>query len=94
MALTIFCVWRLTLTGHPATEVALGSVSGPVTSDQVSSLRDLHRQVWPLVHGSRYNELAPLVSDLVPRLERAVRAEASAEQIYAVRELLADTYQQ
>ena len=84
---------RLTLTGHPATEAALGSAPGPVTEDQVSSLRDLHDQVWPLVHASRYNELVVLVADLVPRLERAVRAEASAEQVYAVRELLTDTYQ-
>lgn len=50
---------RLTLTGHPATEAALGSAPGPVTEDQIASLRDLHDQVWPLVHASRYNELAP-----------------------------------
>lgn len=65
---------RLTLTGHPATEAALGSAPGPVTEDQIASLRDLHDQVWPLVHASRYNELAAQVADLVPKLERAVRA--------------------
>ncbi len=49
--------------------------------------------MWPLVHASRYNELAPLVADLVPRLEQAVRAEASAAQTRAAREMLTDTYQ-
>ena len=49
--------------------------------------------MWPLVHASRYNDLAPLVADLVPRLERAVRGKASAEQARAARELLTDTYQ-
>ena len=64
-----------------------------MTDDQVSALRELHSQVWPLVHASRYNELAPLVADLVPRLERAARAEASAEQTHMAHELLTDTYQ-
>ena len=84
---------RLTLTGHPAAAAVLGDTPGAVTDDQVSELQELHSQVWPLVHASRYNDLAPLVADLVPRLEQAVRGKASAEQARAARELLTDTYQ-
>ena len=84
---------RLTLTGHPAAGAVLGDAPSAVTDDQVFKLQELHSQVWPLVHASRYNELAPLVADLVPRLEQAVRAQASAEQARAARELLTDTYQ-
>jgi transcriptional regulator with XRE-family HTH domain len=84
---------RLTLTGHPAAGAVLGDVASVVTDDQLASLRELHSQVWPLVHASRYNELAPLVADLVPRLERAARGQATAEQTRVIRELLTDTYQ-
>ena len=84
---------RLTLTGHPAAEAVLSGTTDAVTDEQVSALRELHSQVWPLVHASRYNELAPLVADLVPRLEKAVRSETSPGQARAVRELLTDTYQ-
>jgi transcriptional regulator with XRE-family HTH domain len=84
---------RLTLTGHPAAAVVLGDTPSAVTDDQVSALGELHSQVWPLVHASRYNELAPLVADLVPKLEQAVRGKASPEQGRATREMLTDTYQ-
>ncbi len=84
---------RLTLTGHPAAAAVLGVPTARVTDKQISGLRDAHGQVWPLVHASRYNELAPLVADLVPRLEQAARGEASPEQSREVRELLTDTYQ-
>jgi transcriptional regulator with XRE-family HTH domain len=84
---------RLTLTGHPATITALGGPPNAMTEDRLSSLRKVHGQVWPLVHASRYNELAPLVADLVPDLETAVRAKGSAEQAREAHELLSDTYQ-
>lgn len=84
---------RLTLTGHPAAGTVLGETTGTITDDQVSSLRELHSQVWPLVHASRYNELALLVADLVPRLEQAACAQATAGEDRTVRELLTDTYQ-
>jgi transcriptional regulator with XRE-family HTH domain len=84
---------RLTLTGHPAAGAVLGDTPSAVTDDQVLKLQELHSQVWPLVHASRYNDLAPLVADLVPRLEQAVRGKATAEQARAARELLTDTYQ-
>jgi hypothetical protein len=40
-----------------------------------------------------YGELAPVITGLVPELEQAVRADASAELPEAARELLSDTYQ-
>jgi tetratricopeptide (TPR) repeat protein len=45
------------------------------------------------VHASRYTELASLITGLIPELEQAVRADASAELTEAARELLTDTYQ-
>ncbi|MGH3401283.1 MAG: helix-turn-helix domain-containing protein [Streptosporangiaceae bacterium] len=84
---------RLALTGHPAIEVVLGSSPEPLTSDRLGQLRELHSQVWPLVHASRYSELAPVVARLVPELEQAVRAAADDELIEAARQLLSDTYQ-
>jgi hypothetical protein len=45
------------------------------------------------VHASRYTELAPLVTSLIPALEQATCAEASPELTRAARELLTDTYQ-
>jgi transcriptional regulator with XRE-family HTH domain len=84
---------RLTLTGHPATEAVLAQTPSVLTDNQLVGLQELHSQVWPLVHASRYSELAPLVADLVPRLEQAVRSQATAEQTRVTRELLTDTYQ-
>jgi tetratricopeptide (TPR) repeat protein len=84
---------RLTLTGHPAAASVLGNTLSTVTDDQMSDLRELHSHVWPRVHASRYNELAPLVADLVPLLEQAARAKDSPEQARVAREMLTDTYQ-
>jgi transcriptional regulator with XRE-family HTH domain len=84
---------RLTLTGHPAAVAVLGDAPEAVTDEHLAHLREQHDQVWVLVHGGRYNELAPLVADLIPDLERAARASASANQAREVRELLSDTYQ-
>ena len=71
----------------------LGNPLSTVTDDQVSELKELHSKVWPRVHASRYNELAPLVADLVPLLEQAARATDSPEQARAAGEMLTDTYQ-
>lgn len=61
------------------------------TSVQFGELRQLHEQVWPLVHASRYSELAPIVSRLIPELEHAARTIAPRAE--TARELLSDTYQ-
>jgi transcriptional regulator with XRE-family HTH domain len=84
---------RLTLTGHPAANVVLGGPPPALTEQAVADLRTAHDQVWELVHGSRYNELAPLLAELIPSLERAVRSDGQPEQARAVRQLLTDTYQ-
>jgi transcriptional regulator with XRE-family HTH domain len=84
---------RLTLTGHPAAGVVLGAPPPALTEQAVAGLRTAHDQVWELVHGSRYNELAPLLAELIPSLERAVRSDAPPDQARAVRQLLTDTYQ-
>jgi tetratricopeptide (TPR) repeat protein len=84
---------RLALTGHPAISVVLGSAPQTVTSERLDQLREFHEQVWPLVHASRYGELAPLAAKLIPELEQAVRSAGSAEVVEAARELLSDTYQ-
>jgi len=84
---------RLTLTGHPAISVVLGSPAQAMTAERVGQLRSQQEQVWGMVHASRYRELAPLVASLIPELEQAVRASARPELTEALRELLTDTYQ-
>jgi transcriptional regulator with XRE-family HTH domain len=84
---------RLALTGHPAINAILGSQAEALTPDRHGQLRKLREQVWQMVHASRYGELAPLITSLIPELEQAVRATANAELIEAARELLSDTYQ-
>jgi transcriptional regulator with XRE-family HTH domain len=84
---------RLALTGHPAIEIVLGQEPEPLTSSRLDQLRAMHAQVWPMVHASKYSELAPVVAELVPELEQAVRAAASDELVESARQLLGDTYQ-
>ena len=84
---------RLALTGHPAINAVLGGTAKALTSDRLGQLCELREQVWQMVHASRYGELAPLITSLIPELEQAIRATSSAELIEAARELLSDTYQ-
>ncbi|GAA0408214.1 hypothetical protein GCM10009530_70690 [Microbispora corallina] len=46
-----------------------------------------------MVHGSRYTELAPVLAELIPELERAVRLATDDELKSDAREQLAETYQ-
>jgi transcriptional regulator with XRE-family HTH domain len=84
---------RLTLTGHPAANAVLGNVPGRLTEQDLSRLRDEYARVWPMVHESRYNDLAPIAAELIPALERAVRANGEADLRRAARTMLTDTYQ-
>lgn len=84
---------RLALTGHPALDVVLSSETQALTSDRLDELRRLHERVWPLVHSSRYSDLAPIVTSLIPGLERAVRSSDNFELAEQAREILSDTYQ-
>jgi transcriptional regulator with XRE-family HTH domain len=84
---------RLTLTGHPAAGIALGGPRPALSDEETERLRAAHGQVWDLVHASRYSDLAPVLADLIPALERAVRSDAIPEHAQAVRRMLSDTYQ-
>ena len=84
---------RLTLTGHPAIGALLGASKPRITAARIDELRELHKQVWPMVHASRYAELAPLISSLLPGLERAARAAEDVDETRSIRGLLSNTYQ-
>jgi transcriptional regulator with XRE-family HTH domain len=84
---------RLALTGHPAIGSVLGTVKLTAPARQMDVLRRQHGDVWELVHGSRYAELAPILAALIPGLETATRTTDSEEVRNEARELLGDTYQ-
>ena len=84
---------RLALTGHPAIGSVLGTVKLTAPARQMDVLRRQHGDVWELVHGSRYAELAPILAALIPGLETATRTADSEEVRNEARELLGDTYQ-
>jgi transcriptional regulator with XRE-family HTH domain len=83
---------RLALTGHPAIGAVLGSAK-PAQAPDLMVLRDQHGRIWDLVHASRYTELAPILAELIPGLEAAVRLPADDQELAQDRELLTDTYQ-
>lgn len=84
---------RLALTGHPAIGSILGTAKLSAPARQMDVLRRQHADVWELVHGSRYAELAPILAALIPSLEAATRTADSEEVRNEARELLGDTYQ-
>lgn len=85
---------RLTLTGHPAPSVILAPSSiRDADIPSLDSLRNDHAAVWPMVHGSLYSDLAPLLSRLITGLELSIRRTTTDEDSQEARRLLADTYQ-
>lgn len=84
---------RLALTGHPAIDAVLDTQTQALTNERLDELRELHERVWPMVHASRYSDLAPIVTSLIPGLERAVRVADDAELAESARKILSDTYQ-
>lgn len=71
-----------------------GSARSPqVSRRELDALRRQHAEVWELVHGSRYSELAPLLSALITGLETVSRSAETDELKSEARELLTDTYQ-
>jgi transcriptional regulator with XRE-family HTH domain len=85
---------RLTLTGHPVPNAVIAPMAiGAPEIRELESLRNDHAQVWPMVHESRYSDLAPLLSELITNLELTVRGTGSDEALSEARGLLADTYQ-
>ena len=85
---------RLVLTGHPAARAIISPQSLEVTTmPSVDSLRSDHAAVWPMVHASRYSELAPLLARLITNLEIMTRQAPDGGTAVEARSLLADTYQ-
>ncbi len=84
---------RLALTGHPALRVILTDERAPFTPKRLDELRKQHATVWPMVHSSRYTELAPIMAELIEDLELAVRLAPSNELRKDAQTLLANTYQ-
>jgi transcriptional regulator with XRE-family HTH domain len=85
---------RMTLTGHPVTGAIIApSAAGNTDLPSLDSLRKDHAAVWPMVHESRYSELAPLLSRLIVGLELSARRITAEADTREVRGLLADTYQ-
>jgi transcriptional regulator with XRE-family HTH domain len=85
-------VLRFALAGHPAPETVLGEVmeqSGQVALDWVESQVV---EAWKLVHTSAYEELGPLLAELIPELEAAGRVGNGAVKRRAL-VLLAEVYQ-
>lgn len=84
---------RLILTGHPALSAVLDGEQPTHARTDLEELRRQHARVWELVHETGYAELAPLLTDLVPALERATRVSASQLERDEAGRLLTDTYQ-
>ncbi len=82
---------RLTLTGHPALDSLFDNESVPIQVD-VKRLREHVQKAWMFAHGSRYAELSRELSDLLPRLENAVR-HTNKKQSAEVHDLRASAYQ-
>ncbi|MFI6603761.1 helix-turn-helix domain-containing protein [Nonomuraea sp. NPDC050536] len=82
---------RTALTGHPALSVALGVFNGEAESDLATLEVDAER-VWPLLHTAQYEDLEPLLADLIHRAEAIVRLlnDAARPACYA---LLSRVYQ-
>jgi len=88
-----FEMLRLALTGHPAPGAAIAPVSEVrATIPSLDSLRAEQSSIWPMVHGSKYNELAPVLTRLITDLEISVR-QSDASSVNDARQMLADTYQ-
>jgi transcriptional regulator with XRE-family HTH domain len=85
---------RLALTGHPTPSAILAPSSmSDANIPSLDSLRNDHAAIWPMVHGSHYSELAPLLSRLITGLELSVRRTTTGADAEEARRLLADTYQ-
>jgi hypothetical protein len=83
---------RLALSGHPALREILSGRDSDHDVEDLAAMRTAHEPVWRLVHEARYAELAPILANLIPALERAVRS-GSIDDREAARRLLSDTYQ-
>ncbi|HUC37432.1 MAG TPA: helix-turn-helix transcriptional regulator [Acidimicrobiales bacterium] len=86
-------VLRLALAGHPAPEAVLGPTPVRSAPEVRVRLRSQTARAWELIHGSRYEELGPLLADLIVKLELASRSAVSKKEAHEALELLSDAYQ-
>jgi transcriptional regulator with XRE-family HTH domain len=84
---------RLSLTGHPAVRAVLAHEDRQYSARDVDGMDQRRAAVWPLVHGSKYNDLAPVLASLIPDLELAVRLAETEPLRRRAREILVDVYQ-
>jgi transcriptional regulator with XRE-family HTH domain len=84
-------VLRLALAGHPAPETIVGQVVKP-SGEVLARLRSETARAWKLVHASAYEELGPLLAELIRRLELMSRVSTKREQRIAL-SLASDVYQ-
>lgn len=88
-----FEMLRLALTGHPAPSAVIAPESADFADiPALDVLRANHSSIWPLVHASKYSELAPALTKLITDLELAVRGGDDETAIQA-RQMLTDSYQ-
>jgi transcriptional regulator with XRE-family HTH domain len=88
-----FEMLRLALTGHPAPQAVITPTSVTFDLPSFDSIRDDHGSVWPMVHGSKYSELAPVLTRLITSLELIIRDPGVGEQASEARRILSDVYQ-
>lgn len=83
----------LTLTGHPAIGRLLDPERSKSPHPNIDDLRREHAKIWPLVHGARYDELVPLLSELISGFEQISREAVESLVRTDAQRLLTDTYQ-
>lgn len=83
---------RTALAGHPAPQAIMGMVGGQASEAALGWADDQRRWSWELVHASAFEELGPLLAELIPTLEASSRVGDASTRGRALR-LLADVYQ-
>jgi hypothetical protein len=85
-------VLRLALAGHPAPQTVVGDTIGPPNREVLDNLVSQTARAWELVHEAAYEDLGPLLAELIPRLELVSRVSARRQQRQALA-LASDAYQ-
>lgn len=81
---------RMAISGHPALGALLGTgTQAPIPLEQLSAQVD---EVWELTHQARFAEVSDMVTELVPKLEQAVRTVSDEDRPRTYR-LLSRAYQ-
>ncbi|MFE7574670.1 helix-turn-helix domain-containing protein [Streptomyces sp. NPDC057521] len=72
---------RRLISGHPALHILLAdSGPGPEVSRSIEALRKDVNDLWELTHAAQMAQVSALAVELLPELERAVRAEPNKAQ--------------